>query len=585
MKRLLSGNEAIARGAYEYGVQVATAYPGTPSTEILENIVDYKKAIYCEWSPNEKVAMEVAIGSAFAGVRSLVAMKHVGLNVAADPFMTLSYTGIKGGMVIVVADDPGMHSSQNEQDSRHYARFAKVPLLEPADSQEAKDYVGEALDLSEEYDTPVILRSTTRISHAKTVVREGERSEKPVPDEFKKDPDKYVMVPANARKRHPVVEKRLNDFKTYAENTDLNCLEWRKKDVGIITAGVSYNYAREVFPEASILKLGMAYPLPEQKIKKFAAKVNKVYIIEELDPFLEEQIKAMGIQVTGKDKLPSVLEYNTKILKDNLLSEKEKKSQNRDKSRELPPRPPALCAGCPHRGVFYILNKAGVTVTGDIGCYALGVVPPLSAMDSVVCMGASIGNAFGIELALGEKAKGKVVGVIGDSTFMHSGITGLLDIVYNQGASTIIILDNRITAMTGHQENPTTGKTLMNNDTVSVDLAELSRALGVNSVRVVDPYDLDETKTAVEEELKKDEISVIVARRACALLGSVERRKPFRVDADKCSDCGLCLQIGCPALSSGQDQAVIDDYLCTGCGVCTQICPFEAIVKEDKKYE
>ncbi len=587
MKKLLSGNEAIARGAYEYGVQVATAYPGTPSTEILENVVNYKNDVYSEWAPNEKVAMEVAIGSAFAGVRSLVAMKHVGLNVAADPFMTLSYTGIKGGLVIVSADDPSMHSSQNEQDNRHYARFAKVPLLEPSDSQEAKNLVGNALDISEEFDTPVILRSTTRISHAKTVVELGDREEEPVPEEFKKDPEKYVMVPANAKKRHPVVEERMEKLKEFAEKSSLNKIEWNKKEIGIITGGVAYNYAKEVFPEASILKLGMTYPLPEEKIKNFAEKVEEVYVIEELDPFVEEQIKAMGVEVTGKDKLPLIFEYNTKVLKDNLLEEDEKESESKESVviEDVPNRPPALCPGCPHRGVFYVLNKIGVTVAGDIGCYALGVVPPLSAMDSVVCMGASIGNAYGVELALGEKAKGKVVGVIGDSTFMHSGMTGLLDIVYNQGASTIIILDNRITAMTGHQDNPTTGKTLMGEDTVQIDLAQLSKALGVNSVNVVDPYDLEQTETTIKEELEKDEISVIVARRACALLDEVEREKPFKVDPDKCKDCGMCLDIGCPAISKGDGKSEIDDYLCTGCGVCVQVCPFDAIVRDGDSNE
>ncbi|MGM0409955.1 MAG: indolepyruvate ferredoxin oxidoreductase subunit alpha [Bacillota bacterium] len=579
MKKLLSGNEAIARGAYESGVKVATAYPGTPSTEILESVVDYKDDIYCEWSPNEKVAMEVAIGSAFAGARSLVAMKHVGLNVAADPFMTLSYTGIKGGLVIVTADDPSMHSSQNEQDNRHYARFAKVPMLEPADSQEAKEMVGEALDISEEFDTPVMLRTTTRISHAKTVVETKEREEKEVPEEFEKNPDKFVMVPANAKKRHPEVEKRINKLKKFAESSSLNKIEWQNKDVGIITGGVAYNYAKEVFPDASVLKLGLTYPLPEKKIKDFAKEVEKLYVIEELDPFLEDQIKAMGIDVIGKDKLPLTFEYNTKVLKDNLLANRDEEKISKEQSEDLPARPPALCAGCPHRGVFYILNKLGVTVTGDIGCYALGVAPPLSAMDSVVCMGASIGNAHGVELALGDKAKSKVVGVIGDSTFMHSGITALLDIVYNKGASTIVILDNRITAMTGHQENPTTGKTLMGEDTVKIDLAELSKALGVNSVEVVDPYDLSETKETIEAELEKDEISVIVARRECALLKSVERKEPFTVDANKCINCGQCLDIGCPAISQGDGHTVIDDYLCTGCEVCVQVCPVDAIVR------
>ncbi|ADL13397.1 indolepyruvate ferredoxin oxidoreductase subunit alpha [Acetohalobium arabaticum] len=578
-KVLLSGNEAVARGAYEAGVKVATAYPGTPSTEILENIVQYKDDIHCQWSPNEKVSMEVAIGAAFGGVRSLVAMKHVGLNVAADPFMTLSYTGIRGGLVVVSADDPSMHSSQNEQDNRHYARFAKVPMLEPADSQEAKDFVGYALDISEEFDTPVILRTTTRISHAKTVVEPGGREEYSVPEEFEKDPDKFVMVPANAYKRHPKIEERLNRVGDYAETSPLNRVEGQNQELGIITSGVTYNHAKEVFPEASFLKLGITYPLPEKKIKKFAKQVDKLYVIEELDPFLENQIKAMGIEVTGKDKLPLTYELNTKVIRESFIEEKVEDTIV-EESKELPPRPPALCPGCPHRGVFYSLNKLGVTVTGDIGCYALGVVPPLSAMDTLVCMGASIGNAFGLELALGDKIKGDVVGVIGDSTYMHSGITGLIDIMYNKGASTIVILDNRITAMTGHQENPVTGKTLMGEDTVEVDLVELNKALGVENVRTVDPYDLGETKKVITEELEKDEISVVVAQRSCVLLDSVERKAPYTVDSDKCQDCGQCLDIGCPALVKEEGEAKINDYLCTGCGVCTEICVFDAIVRD-----
>ncbi|MBM7624419.1 indolepyruvate ferredoxin oxidoreductase subunit alpha [Sporohalobacter salinus] len=582
---LLSGNEAIARGAYEAGVRVATAYPGTPSTEILENIVDYKEDIYCQWSPNEKVAMEVAIGAAFGGVRTLVAMKHVGLNVAADPFMTLSYTGVRGGLVIVTADDPSMHSSQNEQDNRHYARFAKVPMLEPSDSQEAKDFVGYALDISEEFDTPVILRVTTRISHAKTVVEPAKREEQPVPEEFEKDPEKFVMVPANARKRHPIVEDRLEKISQYGEEASINQVEKNSHQLGVITSGISYNYVKEVFSGASILKLGLSYPLPKQKIKNFAKQVDKIYVIEELDPFLENQIKAMGIEVIGKDKLPAIYEFNTKIIRDSLLEEQEELEV--EPVEDLPPRPPALCPGCPHRGVFYTLNKLGVAVTGDIGCYALGVVPPLSAMDTVVCMGASVGNAFGMELALGDKIKGDIVGVIGDSTFMHSGITGLIDIMYNKGASTIVILDNRITAMTGHQENPVTGKTLMDEETVCIDLAELSTALGVKeeNVRTIDPYHLKATNNAIKEELAKDEISIVVAQRSCALLKSVDFKEPYYVDSDKCKDCGQCLDLGCPAIVKEDGKAKINDYLCTGCGVCTQVCSFDAIVREGDNDE
>ncbi len=585
MKKILSGNEAIARGTYESGVKVATAYPGTPSTEILENIVQYKDDIYCEWSPNEKVAMEVAIGASYGGVRTLVAMKHVGLNVAADPFMTLSYTGINGGMVVVSADDPGMHSSQNEQDSRHYARFAKIPLLEPSDSQEAKDFVEYAMDISESFDTPVLLRLTTRISHSKTVVELGERIEFDVPEEFEKNPEKFVMVPANARKKHKNVEKRLKKLEEYANKSELNKIEWGDKKIGIITSSVAYNYAREVFPSASILKLGLSYPLPGKKIREFAENVDKLYVIEELDPFMEKEIKAMGIDVIGKSKLPKLYEFNNKIVKESFEDNKVTKEKNIDNEKNLPERPPALCPGCPHRGVFYSLNKLDVIVTGDIGCYALGVAPPLSAMDSIVCMGASIGNAFGIELAMGEKIKGNIVGVIGDSTFMHSGITGLIDIVYNKGASTIIILDNRITAMTGHQENPVTGKTLMGEDTVAVNIEKISEAIGVKNIKVIDPYDISETQNTIKEEIAKDEISVIIARRPCALLKSVKREKPFYVDIDQCKDCGKCLDLGCPALVKGEDTAIINDYLCTGCGVCTQVCPFDAIKKAGDKDE
>lgn len=579
-KVLLSGNEAIARGAYEYGVTVATAYPGTPSTEILENIAKYKDHIYCEWSTNEKVAMEVAIGAAFGGARALVAMKHVGLNVAADPFMTLSYTGVNGGLVIVTADDPSMHSSQNEQDSRQYAKFAKVPMLEPSDSQEAKDFVGKALEISEEFDTPVLLRSTTRISHSKTVVELGVRGEFPQPEKFERKPDKFVMIPAHARKRHVGVEERIRKLKEFAEKTELNTIEFVDNKIGIITAGISYQYVKEVFPRASILKLGLSYPLPESKIKEFVKKVETVYVVEELDPFLEEQIRAMGIEVIGKDRLPLLYELDQGILREKLLNQNPPEPIDMENT-QLPARPPALCPGCPHRGVFYVLKKLGLVVTGDIGCYTLGVVPPLSAMDTTVCMGASVGIAFGLELALKDKIKGKVVGVIGDSTFIHSGITGLIDIVYNKGVSTIIILDNRTTGMTGHQDNPGTGRTLMGEETHQLDLTRLCKSIGVKdeNVRVINPYDLQETMQAIQEEVVKHEPSVIITNQPCVLIEKGKVWDKYRVDEEKCRNCGMCFKVGCSAIYRDGDKAKIDEIFCVGCSVCEQVCKFNAIKK------
>jgi indolepyruvate ferredoxin oxidoreductase alpha subunit len=578
VKALLSGNEAIARGAYENGVTVATAYPGTPSTEILENMVNYKDKIYCEWSPNEKVAMEVAVGASFGGARTLVAMKHVGLNVAADPFLTLSYTGVKGGMVVVSADDPSMHSSQNEQDNRHYARLAKVPMLEPSDSQEAKDFVGIALDISEQFDTPVLLRTTTRISHSKTVVELKDRREKPEPAEFERAPQKFVMIPGHARLRHIEVEERLKKLEEYANNAEINRIEWGDAKIGVITSGISYQYVKEAMPEASVLKLGLTYPLAKDLIRSFAEKVDTLFVVEELDPFLEEQIKAMGIKVTGKDKLPLIYEFDQGVIRERLLGEK-RKEDNILSDVSLPPRPPVLCPGCPHRGVFYVLKKLKLVVTGDIGCYTLGVVPPLSAMDTTVCMGASVGMAFGVELALKDKVKHKVVGVIGDSTFVHSGITGLIDIVYNKGASTVIILDNRITGMTGHQDNPATGKTLMGEHTHQLDLGEVARAVGVKSVRVIDPYDLGETERVIREEIAKDEPSVIITNRPCVLIVKDKEWDKYQVDQELCRSCGMCYKVGCSAIYKENDKAKIDILFCTGCGICGQVCRFNAIKK------
>ncbi len=581
MKKLLSGNEAVARGFYENGGRVAVAYPGTPSTEILENMVQYKEKINSQWSPNEKVALEVGIGSSFGGARTLVAMKHVGVNVAADPLLTVTYSGIKGGFVLVSADDPGMHSSQNEQDNRYYAKFAKMPLLEPSDSGEAKDFVGLALEISEKYDTPVLLRTTTRISHTKTVVELKEREEHDGLLGFEKNPSKYVMVPANARKRHPVVEERSVKLTQLAESIDVNRVEVNKKEMGVITSGIAYQYVKEAFPEASVLKLGMSFPLPMNKIKSFAEAVETLYVVEELEPFIEEMIKAEGIRVIGKDVIPRCGELNVEIVRRALSPEKEESHvTEKVDEKSLPSRPPVLCPGCPHRGVFYTLNKLKAVVTGDIGCYTLGVQPPLSAMDSTIAMGASIGVNIGLEKALGIDFSRQSVAVIGDSTFMHSGVTGLMDAVYNKGSNTILILDNRITAMTGRQENPGTGYTLMGEETREVDLEALARAIGVEHVRKVDSYDLKALKEVIREEMDRPEVSVIITYNPCMLI----RRKKFdikkyRVNEDKCINCGICLKVGCPAVVKNEDETKshIVESLCTGCSVCAQVCPKDAI--------
>ncbi len=581
MKKLLSGNEAVARGFYENGGRVAVAYPGTPSTEILENMVQYKEKINSQWSPNEKVALEVGIGSSFGGARTLVAMKHVGVNVAADPLLTVTYSGIKGGFVLVSADDPGMHSSQNEQDNRYYAKFAKMPLLEPSDSGEAKDFVGLALEISEKYDTPVLLRTTTRISHTKTVVELKEREEHDGLLGFEKNPSKYVMVPANARKRHPVVEERSVKLTQLAESIDVNRVEVNKKEMGVITSGIAYQYVKEAFPEASVLKLGMSFPLPINKIKSFAEAVETLYVVEELEPFIEEMIKAEGIRVIGKDVIPRCGELNVEIVRRALSPEKEESHvTEKVDEKSLPSRPPVLCPGCPHRGVFYTLNKLKAVVTGDIGCYTLGVQPPLSAMDSTIAMGASIGVNIGLEKAMGIDFSRQSVAVIGDSTFMHSGVTGLMDAVYNKGSNTILILDNRITAMTGRQENPGTGYTLMGEETREVDLEALARAIGVEHVRKVDSYDLKALKEVIREEMDRPEVSVIITYNPCMLI----RRKKFdikkyRVNEDKCINCGICLKVGCPAVVKNEDETKshIVESLCTGCSVCAQVCPKDAI--------
>jgi indolepyruvate ferredoxin oxidoreductase alpha subunit len=580
MKEILSGNEAIARGAFEAGVKVASAYPGTPSTEILENIIQYE-GIDASWAPNEKVALEVGIGACFGGGRSLVTMKHVGINVAADPLFTLSYTGVKGGLVLVSADDPEMHSSQNEQDNRNYAKFAKVPMLEPADSQECKDFTKLAFGISEQFDTPVMLRTTTRTSHGKSIVT----LEKPVTDlplpKLTRNAAKFVMLPANARIRHPLVEERTLKLREYANSLSINRMELRNASIGIITAGISYQYVREVLPEASVLKLGMVYPLPDKLIREFAASVEKLYIVEELDPFIEEQVAAMGIEAIGKAIIPICGELTPGILR-RAFNQPETVTSPVEK---LPGRPPTMCPGCPHRGIFYALNQLKAYVTGDIGCYTLGFLPPLSAMDTCVCMGASIGTATGITKVLAPDEQKKIVAVIGDSTFLHSGITGLLDMVYNNAPATVVILDNRITAMTGRQENPASGFTLMGQESFQIDLPQLAKVLGVKNIRVVDPYNLAESKQALQEEMERPEPSVVITQRPCVLIkreGVYERGEAVEVDIELCTGCKACLKLGCPAIIWQADEAkkgkvCIDAQLCTGCNVCEQVCKFSAI--------
>lgn len=575
MKQLLLGNAAVARGCYEAGVRVVSSYPGTPSTEITENAVKYDE-IYCEWAPNEKVAAEVAIGAAIAGARALTACKHVGLNVMADPVFTASYTGVNAGLVIAVADDPGMHSSQNEQDSRHYARASKIMMLEPSDSSECKEFTKLAFALSEEFDTPVFLRLTTRVSHSQSLVELSDREN----DELKpyeKNPAKYVMMPGNAIKRHVDVEKRIEALTEFAEKTELNTLEDNGADIGIITAGITYNYAKEVLGnKANYLKLGMAYPMPVRLIKDFAAKCRRVYVIEELDPFIEEHCRANGIEVTGKEAFTLLGEYSVNLIKSVILGEKTEEV----KTQPIPVRPPVMCAGCPHRGTFYVLKKLGLTVSGDIGCYTLGAAAPLAAIDTTICMGASVSAAHGMAKARGEEFNKKLVSVIGDSTFIHSGITGLIDIVYNKGANTVIILDNSITGMTGHQDNPTTGRTIRGEATKQVDLELLCKAVGIEHIRIADPFDVKNFERVVKEETDRNEPSVIIAQRPCALLKTVKYTGRC-VITDKCKNCKLCLKAGCPAITVKNGSPVIDATQCNGCTLCMNICPFEAIEKEE----
>ena len=577
MKKLLLGNAAVARGAYEAGVGVVASYPGTPSTEITEEIVKFDN-LYAEWSPNEKVAAEVAIGASIAGARAMSCMKHVGLNVMADPVFTVSYTGVNGGLVFCVADDPGMHSSQNEQDSRHYAKASKIMMLEPSDSSECKEFTKMAFTLSEEFDTPVFIRLSTRVSHSQSLVEFAEPENVELKP-YEKNIGKFVMMPANAIKRHVVVEERIKALKEFAESTELNTIEENGSKIGVITAGISYMYAKEALGNsADYLKLGMVYPLPTKKLVDFAKKYEKVYVIEELDPVIETHLKSIGIDCIGKDAFTLLGEYTPTMIKSAVLGEAAPEVATIDEA--IPVRPPVMCAGCPHRGTFYVLKKLGLVVSGDIGCYTLGAVAPLQSVDTTICMGASVSAALGMAKARGDEFNKKLVSVIGDSTFMHSGITGLIDIVYNKGNNTVIILDNSITGMTGHQDNPTTGKTIRGEATKQVDLVKLCNAVGIEHVVVADPFDVKTFEKVVKEEVARSEPSVIIAQRPCALLKGVKYTGHCNI-TDKCKNCKMCMKLGCPAISVKGDSVVIDSTQCNGCGLCVNVCPFGAIEKED----
>lgn len=576
MKKLLIGNAAVAAGIADAGCRLVSSYPGTPSTEITENAVKYE-SVYCEWAPNEKVALETAIGASFAGARAFCAQKHVGLNVAADPMFTVSYTGVNGGLVIAVADDPGMHSSQNEQDSRHYAEGAKIMMLEPSNSQECYDFTKLAFVLSEQFDTPVILRLTTRVAHSSSLVEVTGPTEVPLKD-YKKDPAKYVMMPAMAIKRHVVVEDRIEKQRAWAETAEINKIEWNSKKIGVIAAGVTYEYAKEALGDnASYLKFGCVYPLPVDLIKSFAAEVETLYVLEQLDPVLENWCKTIGVKVIGKEAFTLQGEYSQALIRKVILGE-EFASLTVD--AEVPGRPPCLCAGCPHRGLFNALKELDVFVSGDIGCYTLGALAPLGMIDTCVCMGASVSSLHGRNKVRPDEAK-KSVAVIGDSTFIHSGITGLINIAYNQTNSKVIILDNSITGMTGHQQNPTTGKRINGDPTAAVDLTALCHAVGIERVVVVDPYDIPATKAAIAAELEVEAPSVIISRRPCVLLKDVKKGKPLEVDINKCIGCKKCMKIGCPAISMSNGKSTIDFTQCTGCGMCESCCPVDAI-KEGK---
>ena len=580
-KQLMTGNQAIARGFWEAGGRVVSAYPGTPSTEITENAAKYGE-LHAEWAPNEKVAMEVSLGAAIAGARSLVAMKHVGLNVAADPLFTAAYTGVNAGLVVISADDPGMHSSQNEQDNRHYGRAAKIPVLEPSNSQEAKDFTKMALAISEEFDTPVILRLTTRIAHSQSLVEVEERQDIALKD-YVKDAAKYVMVPAHARKRHIAVEQRLEALAVFSDNSPLNRMELTcDTSRGIIASGAVYQYVKEVLPEVSVLKIGMSFPLPKKLITEFAAKVDKLYVIEELEPFMEDTIKSWGIAVEGRGIFSPLGEIFAEDIQNKLgdgspvpVAETE----------GIPVRPPVLCPGCPHRGVFHVLHQMKLTVSGDIGCYTLGCAPPLSSIDTTVCMGYSVSGAHGMEMARGKDFAKQTVAVIGESTFIHSGITGLINSVYNGGTTTTLILDNSITAMTGHQENPASGRNAKGEPAPQLDLVTLVKACGVKRVREVDPFDIKGLRQMLKDELAADEVSVIITRRPCILINRQAIEPALVVDPEKCTNCGNCMKIGCPCICKGEKHVSINAAQCVGCGLCEQLCAFNAIGKDGGNNE
>ncbi|WP_320945304.1 indolepyruvate ferredoxin oxidoreductase subunit alpha [Enterocloster bolteae] len=572
-KRILLGNEAIARGAYEAGVKVSAAYPGTPSTEVSESLVQYDE-IYAEWAPNEKVATEVAIGASIAGVRSMCVMKHVGMNVAADPLYTAAYTGVRGGLVLVVADDPGMYSSQNEQDSRMVARAAMVPIVEPSDSAEAKEFMKYAYDLSEKYDTPVILRSTTRLSHSQGLVELEERAE-PFDIPYERDMAKYVMMPGNAIKRHVVVEARMKQMAEDANSLPINRVEYNDLSVGFITNGIAYQYVKEVMPQASVLKLGLLNPLPRKLIEEFAAKVDKLYIFEELEPVVEEQVKSWGIQkAVGKEIFTVQGEYSANLIRERVLGQ----TSQVDKAAQVPARPPILCPGCPHRSVYTVLNKLKIHAAGDIGCYTLGAVAPLSVIDTTICMGASISTLHGMEKAKGREYIKSWVAVIGDSTFMHTGINSLMNMVYNQATGTVIILDNSTTGMTGHQDHAATGKTLKGQVVPAINIYGLCKSLGIEHVCEVDAFDQAELERVIKEEVARDAVSVIITKAPCALLKGIKFPNKCRPLPDKCKKCGACLRPGCPALTKNEDGTIsIDETMCNGCGLCKQLCKFDAI--------
>ncbi|MDD5935236.1 MAG: indolepyruvate ferredoxin oxidoreductase subunit alpha [Clostridiales bacterium] len=576
-KAIMLGNEAIARGAYEAGVKVSAAYPGTPSTEISENLVKYKE-IYCEWSPNEKVAMEVAIGASISGVRAMASMKHVGVNVAADPLYSISYAGVNGGLVLVAADDPGLYSSQNEQDSRMVARAAQIPVLEPSDSQEAKDYIKFAFDMSEKYDTPVMVRTTTRIAHSQGMVTLEPRNE--VPDKvYERQPQKNILMPGVAKLRHLVVEERTNRMIEDGCNFSINKVEYNDTKIGVITSGIPYQYVKEAMPNASVLKLGIVNPLPKKLIEEFASKVDTLYIVEELDPVIEEQVKSWGIKAIGKEILTVQGEYSANLLRKAIL----RQELNIAAPAQIPNRPPILCPGCPHRSVYSVLKKLGIHAAGDIGCYTLGAVAPLSVVDTTICMGSSISSLHGMEKAKGKDYIKNWVAVIGDSTFMHTGVNSLINMVYNQGTGTVMILDNRTTGMTGHQDHAATGKTLMGDPTYEVNIMELCKAIGVKNVVEVNSYDIALLEKTIKEEVAKDEISVIITKAPCVLLSKAPVKEQCYVDPDKCKKCGMCMKPGCPAMTKTENGTVwINDTMCNGCGLCEKLCKSGAITKVAK---